>query len=85
MNLLAVVQAEEHAEQLVQEAEQAKTTSIQHALKERERKLTGLHKPEAKKPTLKEKRLGLSSFEKKAKKNKAKAIKKILEELYAVA
>lgn len=83
MELLAIVQAEAEADRLLQDAKDRKEAAIKRALEERKFKLSNLKAPAVHEPVLHELKPNLEQIKRAAQKNKAKAVRKILEELYA--
>jgi hypothetical protein len=83
VELLAIVQAEAEADRLVAEAQSRKEAATKQALEERAAKLANIRAPVVQEPTLRNLKQNFDQLKLRAQKNKAKAIKKILEEIYA--
>lgn len=83
MELLAVVEAEDKAEALVKEAQERKQQAIRDALQQRDEQLAKLKAPAVSTPNLKPLATNVEQLKGVAKRNKAKALKLILEELNA--
>jgi hypothetical protein len=81
VELLAIVQAEQQADALVKSAQLHKDAVLAQALKDREYKLTNLSSPVLQEPKVREAKPNLEKIQLAAKKNKKKAVAKILEAL----
>jgi len=81
--LLRIVQAEEAAALLVQQAQQGKETAIAQALKEREAALAAVKAPSL--PIKSPARRRHDDFESLAKRNRERAVKRVMEEIHALA
>lgn len=85
VELLTIVNAEQQAEQLVQQALEHKEAAIKAAMEERQFKLSNLKGPQPKIPEVRSRKPDVESLKETAKRNKAKAVSKILEEFYAAS
>jgi hypothetical protein len=83
VELLAIVQAEAEADSLVAEAQARKDAAIKQALEERKIKLASIKPLAPPEPALRDLKPNLDALKRTAQKNKAKAVKKILEAIYA--
>jgi hypothetical protein len=83
VELLAIVQAEAEADSLVAEAQARKDAAIKQALEERKIKLANIRPLAPSEPALRDLKPNLDTLKRTAQKNKAKAVKKILEAIYA--
>jgi hypothetical protein len=83
VELLAVVEAEEQADALVHDAQARKEQAIRDALKSREEQLAKVKPPVLSEPKIKPVQSQASQIKERARKNKVKAIAKVLEEIYA--
>jgi len=83
--LLAIVQTEQAAETLVQQAKERQVQAIQQALVDREFRLANIITPQVIDPNLKPLRPAIEQLKRTAQKNKARAVQQILREIYAAA
>lgn len=82
VELLAIVQAEEQADALLKEAQDRKERAIKRALDDRQAQLSSITMPPPSEPKLKALNPNLEKLKATARKNKAKAVKAILEGLH---
>jgi hypothetical protein len=83
VELLAIVQAEQAAEALVNDAQEQKEAMIKEAYRQQVLQLAAVIAPQPVVPQLHQQHPRLDLLKETAKRNKAKAVKRILEELYA--
>ena len=83
VELLAIVEAEQAADALLNEAEERRQQAIKEAMADREFRLANLKPPVMAPLAVKAAKPDLASIRQQAKRNKRKAVAAILEELHA--
>lgn len=83
--LLAIVQAEEQADSILEKAQRQKEKAIQEAERSRIERLQSFHPPTPQPVHVEPLRIDLDGLKRKAKKNKDAAVRKILEGIRAEA
>jgi cell division septum initiation protein DivIVA len=76
------MQAEQQADDMLKQARERKERLIKEALAEREQMLTSIKPPTLEEPTLKPLRPDIEGLKRAARKNKAKAVARILEAIH---